>query len=188
MSLTPDEAATSLKEIERAGRRSALAYSYASASPHLIMWGILWMIGYGVSDLNYRIGGLFWIVLTLCGLLASIFIGRQQTADGHAQPGRSGTSLKFAATFFAIGLFITAAYAIFGHTGVRQQAAFVPLIVALIYSVLGIWKGPRFLVMGMLIAALTLGGFFFLKEHFLLWMAMVGGGALVLGGLWLRAV
>ena len=187
MSLSQDQAAESLKEIDRTSQRSALAYSYARTSPYLIMWGLIWMAGYGLSDLYPRAGSWHWTALTLGGLLVSIFIGRRQAASGDV-PARPGTGLQVFVTFFAIGLFITATYAIFGHAGPRQQAAFVPLIVALIYSVMGIWKGPRFLVMGIVIAALTLGGFFFLKDHFLLWMAVVGGGALVLGGLWLKTI
>ena len=36
------------------------------------------------------------------------------------------------------------------------------------------------------IAVLTLVGFFWLPQLFLLWMAVVGGGALIFAGLWLR--
>ncbi len=79
-------------------------------------------------------------------------------------------------------------YAIFGPVRDTQQAAFVPLIVALMYVLVGIWRGPRFLITGVAVAALTLVGYFHLHEHFLLWMAVVGGGALVLAGLWLRQV
>jgi hypothetical protein len=41
---------------------------------------------------------------------------------------------------------------------------------------------------GVVVAALTLIGFFGLPQYFLLWMAVVGGGALILGGFWLRSV
>lgn len=188
MSLSQDQAAESLKEIDRTTRRSALAYSYASTSPYLIMWGLLWMIGYSVSDLSPKLAGSLWMALLVVGIAGGMLIGRRQRTAGLSQAMPTHPGLRFFVTFFAIGLFITATYAIFGHAGLRQQAAFVPLIVALIYSVMGIWKGPRFLVMGIVIAALTLGGFFFLKEHFLLWMAVVGGGALVLGGVWLKTI
>jgi len=188
MSLSQDQAAESLKEIDRTSRRSALAYSYASASPHLIMWGLLWMVGYSVSDFSPKLASPLWIVLLVTGIAGGMVIGRRQRLSGVSQAMPDHPGLRFLVTFFAIGMFITATYAIFGHAGLRQQAAFVPLIVALIYSVMGIWKGPRFLVLGIAIAALTLGGFFFLKEHFLLWMAVVGGSALVLGGLWLKTI
>jgi hypothetical protein len=48
--------------------------------------------------------------------------------------------------------------------------------------------GTRYVVSGIAVAALTLAGFFLLKQHFLLWMAAVGGGAMILAGLWLRRV
>jgi hypothetical protein len=41
-------------------------------------------------------------------------------------------------------------------------------------------------VAGVLVAALTLAGFFLLKDNFFLWMAGVGGGSLILAGYWFR--
>ena len=189
MSLTPDQAADSLKEIERTRRRSASVRGYANSSPFFVMWGAIWMIGYGGSDLFRHQAGLIWSVLTVAGLAGSMAIGRARARQGDPHPGvNQYAGLRSLGTFVAIGLFIAATYAIFGPTRPAQQAAFVPLILALAYSLLGIWKGPRFLVTGIALAALTLGGFFFLPAHFLLWMAVVGGGSLVLAGLWLRTV
>jgi hypothetical protein len=70
----------------------------------------------------------------------------------------------------------------------RQVAAFVPLVVAAAYAVLGMSLGPRFVFIGLALGLLTLIGFFALSSIFMLWMAAVGGSALVLGGLWLRRV
>ena len=70
----------------------------------------------------------------------------------------------------------------------REAGAIAPLVVAMFYALLGVWKGVRFLVAGAALAALTLGGMFWLPQYFLLWMAAVGGGSLVLVGLWLRKV
>jgi hypothetical protein len=70
----------------------------------------------------------------------------------------------------------------------RQIEAFIPLVVAASYAVMGCWVGLRLTVAGGALAALTLCGFFFVPAYFSLWMAVVGGGALVLGGLWLRRV
>ena len=81
---------------------------------------------------------------------------------------------------------VIATLALMGPVDGRQTAAFVPLVVATSYVLGGIWWGTRFVVAGIVLAALTLGGFFLLTEHFLLWMAVVGGAALLVGGLWLR--
>jgi hypothetical protein len=190
MSLTPDEAANSLKEIERTRQRSASAYGYAHSSPFFVMWGVIWMIGYSASDVFPHQAGSVWIALTVAGAAGSMAIGRYRgRASGVARFGAGGeTGWRFLATFVIVGLFITATYAVMGRVTPAQQAAFVPLVVALFYALLGIWKGMRFLIAGAIVAALTLGGFFWLHEHFMLWMAAVGGGALVLAGLWLRTV
>jgi hypothetical protein len=189
MTLSTDQAAEKLKEIDRTSRRSALAYSYAHASPHLILWGFVWMVGYGGSDFYPHYAGLLWSVLSLIGFLGSVAIGRACRREDHPYSGiKRYSSLRYLATWLAIGVFILATFTIFGHATRQQQAAYVPLIVALMYSVFGIWKGPRFLVTGIAVAALTLGGYFFLHQHFMLWMAAVGGSALVLAGLWLRTV
>ena len=38
------------------------------------------------------------------------------------------------------------------------------------------------------LAILSLGGFYLLPAHFLLWMGLVGGGFLIVSGLWLMRV
>lgn len=189
MSLSPDQAADSLKEIERTERRSAAARVYANASPFLLMWGVVWVVGYSVSDLAPRHANGLWALLLVAGFAGSALLGRQRARHGDPHPGfsrRAGP--RFLATYIAFTLFIAATYALFGNARPEVQAAYVPMIVALAYSVWGIWVGARFLVTGIAVAALTMGGFFFLHEHFLLWMAFVGGGALILAGLWLRKV
>lgn len=56
------------------------------------------------------------------------------------------------------------------HNG-RQVGAFIPLVVAAGYAVVGLWQGSRFMVAGAVIAGLTLGGYFLVPAHFDLWMA-----------------
>jgi hypothetical protein len=60
--------------------------------------------------------------------------------------------------------------------------------VGAIYASIGLWLGTRFVLTGLGVIALTLGGYFLLREHFLMWMALVGGGGLILAGFWLRKV
>jgi hypothetical protein len=49
-----------------------------------------------------------------------------------------------------------------------------------------LWVGHAFVAIGLSISALTLIGYFFIGDAFDLWMALVNGGGLVLGGLWMR--
>ena len=189
MTLSSEQAAESLKEIDRTGLRSAQAYRYAHASPFFVMWGMIWVTGYGGSDLYPHYAGAIWIVLTIVGLLGSIAIGQHCARIGEPHPGMNrDANWRFLASFLTIGCFVMATFALFGHTGWKQQAAFVPLVIAMFYTLVGLWAGLRFVITGIAVAALTLGGFYFLPAHFSLWMAGVGGGALVLAGLWMRKI
>ena len=72
--------------------------------------------------------------------------------------------------------FIAATLAVMAPVTSRQVGAFIPLVVAASYAVVGLWLGLRFIVAGAVIAGLTLGGFFLLPPaDFALWMAGVGG-------------
>ena len=62
--------------------------------------------------------------------------------------------------------------------------AFSAAVVASAFG--GLWLGLRLVVAGTVLGLLTLGGYFLLRDYFLLWMAVVGSGALLLAGVWLR--
>ena len=46
MVLSPQDAAGALRDIEAAQARSAKLHGYARSSPQLLLWGVLWVIGY----------------------------------------------------------------------------------------------------------------------------------------------
>lgn len=179
MMLSPQDAADALQDIETAQARSATLHGYARSSPHFVLWGLLWTIAYGLNDLYPVYGGVIWAVTVPVGLIGGFALLRRS----HLRPGwRYGA---VAATLFG---FFYALFAIMAPTSGRQVAAVIPLALAAAYVIAGIWRGPRFVVTGLTIAALTLAGFFLLKAHFFLWMAGVGGAALIVAGLWLKQV
>ena len=59
-------------------------------------------------------------------------------------------------------------------------------MVATAYVLGGLWLGLRLAVAGIVLGLLTLLGYFLLRDYFLLWMAVVGSGALLIAGLWLK--
>jgi hypothetical protein len=175
MDLSPGQAAESLKEIERTHRRSAEALEYANASPGFILWGLLWMAGYSGSYLlpNYGfIRGINWLWFTLVaiGMAGSSMIGRRQykaQRPGQAAAGRAmGT--RWIASLVAMWVFTAATFMVLRPASTVSTGAFIPLLVALAYAIFGIWRGRRFVYAGMAVAALTLGGWFYLHAYFLL--------------------
>ena len=86
--------------------------------------------------------------------------------------------------FFAFGILWSVGL---GHFGPRQLGVFWPTYFMMIYTIVGLWVGAAFVAIGLGITALTLIGYFLVDgATFLLWMAVVNGGGLILGGLWMR--
>ncbi len=181
MSLTPNEAADALRDIETTAKRSGEAFGYRMSAPFLMIWGMVWIVGYTGTDITARYAGLVWMCAIVGGTIASALVGR---AIG---PGRARQGWRYAALTAIIWLFLFGTYAVMGPISGRQQGAFVPLLIAAIYAGFGLWIGARYVVTGIAVAALTLFGFFYVREHFNLYMAAVGGGGLVLVGIWLRS-
>ena len=183
MPLTSNEAAQTLRDITQTERRSANAYGYNTASPHLMLWGVIWMIGYGIDYARPQWSAV-WVPLVVIGSVGSFWIGwRMRLGTARRSDWRHG------ATALAVVLFVSALFALIPPRTGLQAAAFFPLLVALFYALIGIWlKAPRMLMLGAAVAALTLFGFFELPALFAIWMAVVGGGGLLLGGVWLRNV
>jgi hypothetical protein len=181
MPLSPNEAADALRDISNTERRSSSAYGYKSGAPFLILWGLVWIVGYGGTDLWPALAGDIWFGVAVIGTVASALIGIRMKPKGKRR-----FDWRIFATWLAALGFIVAMLAVIGPVDGAQVGAVIPLVVALSYVVLGIWMGLRFALAGLAIAALTLGGFFFLHQYFALWMALVGGATLIGSGLWLR--
>ena len=183
MPLTPTEAADALRDIDQMEQRSSTVRGYQKASPYLILWGFIWLIGYSLSYARPQ-WGIAWAVLSVIGVIGSFVVGMRLRSEGNR-----GGGWRYGATFLAVFFFITALFAIMPPRQPMQVGAFFPILVALFYSLIGIWsRGQRMLITGVAIAVLTLIGFFYLPAYFMLWMAVVGGGGLILGGIWLRSV
>ena len=187
MTLAPDEARETLHTLAQVERQSTQAFSYERASPHLILWGICWAFGYGLTGGWPQHAALIWTAVVAIGVTGNALIAVRFGArrSGGLAPDFYWRFVVLTLTMFA---FIGASLAVLAPVRGEQIGAFVPLVVAAGYAILSVWRGPRFLLAGSILAALTLVGFFLLRQHFALWMAAVGGGALVLAGLWMRKV
>jgi hypothetical protein len=180
--ITAEQAADALKEASAAERRSARAYRYRRASPHLYLWGVVWVLGYGGSEVAPHLSGWIWTGLIVAAAGASVWIGQQ--APLSARDARWRAPLLFT----AFAAFFAATYTVMAPVSHLQQAAFPPLVVAMVYVAMGMWLGLRFAIAGVALGVLTMAGFFYLPEHFMLWQGLVGGAALILAGVWFRQV
>jgi hypothetical protein len=183
MILTPQDAAAALNDIGQAERRSATLRGYQRGAPHLILWGVLWAVGYGLTELWPVYAQTIWTTVVPIGIVGGFVILRAR------QPAaKPAAAWRYAVVSATVCAFFFATFFIMAPVSGRQVGAFIPLFVATVYVLASVWLGLRYAIAGIAIAILTLAGFVLLGQHFALWMACIGGGALVLAGLWLRRV
>ncbi|HJT43517.1 MAG TPA: hypothetical protein VJ750_08450 [Rhizomicrobium sp.] len=180
--LNAEQAALALKEAAATERRSAEAYNYSQSAPYCFVWGIVLLLGYGAQAL-IPAGpwlGWWWIGLNSAGAAVSVLLGRIENAR------RPGRSWRIGVLFLILWLFTAALFAVLHPSDPLQVGAYFPLLFAAIYAAIGLWMGLRYILVGVFTAVATLGAFFFLREYFFHWMALVGGGSLLLTGFWMR--
>ncbi|MGH9466379.1 MAG: hypothetical protein ACRD1Y_03395 [Terriglobales bacterium] len=179
--VSPAEAADALHDIAQAQEHSQRLYGYQLASPHLIMWGVIWVIGYATSF--SPAAGWIWTGLVCAGSAGSFWMGTHQ----HARV-RRGFGWRYLAGSVAVVAFLCGLFAILQPPTALQTAAVMPLLVAVAYTLDGIFRsGARMWITGIGIGVLTVAGALWLPQYFLVWMAVAGGGGLILGGVWLRS-
>jgi hypothetical protein len=179
------EAAQALNDIELVVSRVRQSRTYEIASQMMILWGVLVFLGNIATLLAPRHAGYIWIGVNTVGALGAIAISmfRFPGAAGKGFDARMAVAFLL---FFAFGLLCSK---VFGHFGPREMGAFWPIFFMLFYCIAGLWVGGAFVVIGLGITLLTLIGYFFITGGaFLLWMAAVNGGGLILGGLWMRRI
>jgi hypothetical protein len=189
MAISPGQAAAALQEIERTERRTRASGGYAAASPHLVVWGLIWACGYVACDfVPPEQWGLVWLPLALLGSAGSAWLasrGRRGAAGGRA-PGDGARSIGAAA---AIAIFIMAFFWIVRPTDLRVGLVFPTMTMGLVYCLAGLYaRLPRFVWIGAGAFTVTIAGYLIVPEWTAFWVAAAGGGGLILGGLWLRKV
>jgi hypothetical protein len=182
-SVDPKDAAQALNDIEQIVQRVRQSRTYDIASLMMILWGILVFAGNIANYAWPRYGGYIWIGVNAAGAVGSIAV------SAFRFPGTAGRGFDFRMAmafllFFAFGLLCST---VLGHFGPREMGAFWPIYFMLIYCIAGLWFGRAFVAIGLGITVPTLIGYFFVTgAAFLLWMAAVNGGGLILSGLWMR--
>jgi hypothetical protein len=191
MDLNPEQASIALNDITQAQRKLAVFTGYQRGAPHLWLWGVIWLVGYSATDLQPRYAGETWLTLNLIGFLTGAWLARATAAPagGTGDRARSPWDLPARQVLYvglAFALFIAATFVLFTPTP-TQFGAFPALLVGFAYTVVGIWGGVRWLAAGISLSVLTMVGYLYVPQHFMLWMAVFGGGTLIASGFWMKA-
>jgi hypothetical protein len=130
------------------------------------------------------LAGRLWLGLDVAGFVGSALIAHRTRSLGER--ASSGHTWRVLVLMLTCVAFLIASYQIFQPHEEAQFAVFPALVVAGIYIGLGLWRGLRWVIAGLVLATLALLGYFLLRQYMMLWMAVAGGGTLLLTGFWLR--
>ncbi|HEX4052161.1 MAG TPA: hypothetical protein VHY19_14925 [Steroidobacteraceae bacterium] len=184
MEISSDQALDALQQVHDAQRRISIQMGYGRGAPHFLLWGVIWIVGFTLSYLYPAEATRLWLVLDVAGFVGSVLLARHYRA--HCEASSSAIMWRMVALVLTAVGFVIASYAIFLPHEAAQFAVFPALLFAAIYIGLGLWRGMRWVVAGLVLAALALVGYFLLTQYLMLWMAAVGGGTLLTTGFWLR--
>jgi predicted neutral ceramidase superfamily lipid hydrolase len=182
MSIDVHEATAALDDIDTMRRRVRQSRIYRKTSAIIAVWGGLTFIGYVATYAAPRLAIVAWPLVYTVGVGATLLIG---VADRDKAKSRA-LEIKLLAAFVILVAFGLLWSRCFAHFPPRALSAFWPTYFMLAYTLAGLWLGAAFMVIGLGVTALTVLGFLVAGDVFDLWMAVVNGGGLVLGGLWMR--
>ena len=171
MVLTSQQASETLDEVAAAQRKAYVLQGYAKGAPHFFLWGLIWAVGYAGTALFPALSGKLWLVLDVIG------VGRQfpDRTRGLRSGGQGKAVREFPRVVLGFIAFWGATFYVLQPQTTAQYGAFPALLMAFIYTCVGAFAGARWLVIGVAMWALTVGGYVLVPAHFMLWMAIVGG-------------
>ena len=176
------QASEALSEINDIVRRVRQSRIYNLASLMMIMWGALVFAANIASFLWPRFAGYAWLAVYVTGIAGSFAI----STFGYPRTGVRTFDIRMLVAFLLFIAFGTFCCGLGHFTTPRQLGTFWAIYFMLVYTIAGLWIGYAFVVIGVGVTALTLVGYFFVGDWFEPWIAVVNGGGLMLGGLWMR--
>lgn len=188
MSISPADAQSALSDVDATQARVHNAIAYHHAAPHLILWGVIWVIGYVASGLSGGLAdGWVWLALVILGAVGSFALGMRSYRASGERFGSRYEAVTAPAAAAMIFVFFLATFSVFRSNEPAAYLLFPALVTGLIYTVLGMVRMHRMMAIGAAIMLFSYAGYLFFAPYLAFWIAAVGGGGLIVSGLWLRS-
>lgn len=173
MRIDRQDAKEALAAVARSRQQACELRGYANAGSILMGWGIAWLAGNLTSQIDHSWARIVWPFAIGGAVLWSV-----------SRPGR-GFDRRIFATAITIAGYVLLMLTL-ARPDPRLANALMSLLVASSYVVLGIWAGYRFALLGIILVAVTLVGWFLIPAWLFACLAFGGGGTLLVGGWWLH--
>ena len=186
MNISHAEAEEALAAIQTMMQKTRRAISSSGAYNFLILWGAIWLLGFLNSQfLPNETAGYIWMGLDILGGILSAVIGiRMNRGVRSSLLTTSGKRIAFfwLLLFFYCFAAVMVAWPVDG----KQLAMFIILFITVGWIAMGLLLSFASAWWGLGLLALSLLGYFLLPGIFYLWMAFLGGGGMIVLGIYMR--
>lgn len=189
MNVSREEAAQALDEVGAAGDRVARLKGYHHGAPHLMIWGVVWLVANSVTQFWPHLVNWAWIICIASGVAASTTIGVMQSRNSRSRVLSSADrriGRHIGMTVGVVFCYIACMMMIAQPEAQRESNVMISIIFPFIYMAAGVWAGWRLFAIGLVTLVAIIVGYYSLQEYFALWMGVFAGGSLIAGGIWLR--
>ena len=182
MQLTPEEAARALAAIQTSRETMRSAIRAHRGHYHLWLWGVVWVGMAMLAEFRGLTGIRLLPWLCAAGVAGSTVLGAIQSSQI-----RGPIDKRFLGVLAAVILF-SALWPLVLRAPVNDQAifAYIGLVAMLCYIIAGIWFDTYLVWLGLVMTALILVGLFLFSSIFWWWIAIFGGGTLIVTGFYIR--
>ena len=191
MDIPQSEARESLSQIDDTVEQTKRMVAYAGGDVLFVVWGVIWVLGYLSSQFLPLVTGWVWLVLVATGIITSVVVSKRH------MPVKSPLDKRIAwfwwLLFGYVGLWfvlLSPFIEVHGHEQSqmfwKHYGALVATVPMFAYVVTGLWLDHFMIWIGLAVTALTVLGLLLLQPYFFLWMAITGGGTLLVTGLVIR--
>ena len=186
MNISPNEAEEALQVIQVMVQKTRRAISSSGVYKFLIVWGIVWVIGFLNSQfLVNQTSNYVWIGLDVLGGIASAIIGIRLNR-GVRSPSSTATGKRIAFFWLLLFVYCFAAAAIVWPMDGKQVSMIIILFATLGWIAMGILLSFASVWWGLALLGLSLISYFLLPNIFYLLMAFLGGGGMIGLGIYVR--
>ena len=178
--ISRNDARESLREIDHTMRTTRLDAGRAAAVPLLLLWGAIWFVYPLIMQFWPGGASWAWLLFPLGGIISWPLGARSnRVATGP-------TDLRIGLCWWILFLFAGVWAFLLRPESYQQMYAFGCTVAMFAYVVGGLWWGRFFIWLGVAITMLTLFGYYRAGSYFWLWMAFMGGGALLLSAAYIH--
>jgi hypothetical protein len=181
MNVSKQEAQEALEAVQRVSDQLRHAVASGGTPYYLIMWGAILLLGYiGSHFITGLLTGWIWLGLAGTGSVLSFVIGMY-----FRMKMRTGSFRRILYLWLGIMVWASLIWWIASPSTGEQASLLTVVIFMFGYVVTGLWMEPTATWVGLITTALAVIGYTFFLPFFYLWLAFLGGGTMILSGVYI---